>query len=258
MSLDFPTGFLNCRGGRFPLGFGHHVAWSRSRLRPGTRLRLVMHEWAIEAREYARHETRRGRRHAYEQIDPTRTALVVIDLVPFFLEANPYARGIVGNIVRLAEALRNAGGIVAWVVPEPNPPTPSAVEFFGPAVAERYATSGGDGPPCDRVWREFEIVATDIVVEKSGVSAFFPGGCELSERLRERNVDTVLIAGTVANVCCESSARDASTLGYRVLFVADANAAMRDQDLNATLHTIYRSFGDVRTTDEVIGLLDGS
>ena len=47
-----------------------------------------MHEWAIEAREYARHETRRGRRHAYERLDPMHTALVVIDMVPFFLEAN--------------------------------------------------------------------------------------------------------------------------------------------------------------------------
>jgi nicotinamidase-related amidase len=57
-------------------------------------------------------------------------------------------------------------------------------------------------------------------------------------------------------VCCESSARDASTLGYRVIMVADANAALRDQDLNATLHTIYRTFGDVRPTSEVIALLD--
>jgi nicotinamidase-related amidase len=54
----------------------------------------------------------------------------------------------------------------------------------------------------------------------------------------------------VTNVCCESSARDASTLGYRVIMVADANAARRDQDHNATLHTIYRSFGDVRPTAE--------
>jgi nicotinamidase-related amidase len=65
----------------------------------------------------------------------------------------------------------------------------------------------------------------------------------------------VLIAGTVANVCCESSARDASTLGYRTIMLADANAAVRDADLNATLHTIYRTFGDVRTTQEVLELL---
>ncbi|GGZ80106.1 hypothetical protein [Streptomyces bluensis] len=45
-------------------------------------------------------------------------------------------------------------------------------------------------------------------------------------------------------VRCESSARDAATTGQRVLMVADANAARRDQDHNAALHTIYRSFGD--------------
>jgi hypothetical protein len=37
--------------------------------------------------------------------------------------------------------------------------------------------------------------------------------------------------------------------------VADANAARRGQDHNATLHTIYRIFGDVRTTDEVLTLI---
>ena len=215
-----------------------------------------MHEWAIEAREYARHEARRGRRHAYEQIDPMHTALVVIDMVPFFLDENPYALGIVGNIARLADELRSVGGTVAWVVPRPGSPTPTAVEFFGHEVADRYARSGGDGPPRDRVAAEFELNAADIVVEKSAPSAFFPGRCELPERLGECEVDTVLIAGTVANVCCESSARDASTLGYRVIMVADANAAMRDQDLNSTLHTIYRSFGDVRTTEDVIDLVD--
>jgi hypothetical protein len=37
--------------------------------------------------------------------------------------------------------------------------------------------------------------------------------------------------------------------------VADGNAARRDQDHNATLHTIYRSFGDVRTTADVIEII---
>jgi nicotinamidase-related amidase len=62
----------------------------------------------------------------------------------------------------------------------------------------------------------------------------------------------------VTNVCCESSARDASTLGYRVIVVADANAARRDQDHNATPHTSYRSFGDVRPTAEAIGMIESA
>jgi hypothetical protein len=37
--------------------------------------------------------------------------------------------------------------------------------------------------------------------------------------------------------------------------VADANAALRDLDHNATLHTVYRAFGDVRPTDEVLALI---
>lgn len=37
-----------------------------------------LHDWQIEAREYARHESRRGRRHAYERLVPSRTAVVVV------------------------------------------------------------------------------------------------------------------------------------------------------------------------------------
>lgn len=40
--------------------------------------------------------------------------------------------------------------------------------------------------------------------------------------------------------------------------VADANAARRDQDHNATLHTIYRTFGDVRPTADVLELIHNS
>jgi nicotinamidase-related amidase len=46
------------------------------------------------------------------------------------------------------------------------------------------------------------------------------------------------------------------TLGFRVVMVADATAAARDEDHNATLHTIYRSFGDVRPTIEVLDLIE--
>jgi hypothetical protein len=44
-----------------------------------------LHAWKIEDREYARHEERRGRQHAFETLEPRRTALVVIDMVPFFV-----------------------------------------------------------------------------------------------------------------------------------------------------------------------------
>ena len=218
----------------------------------------MLHEWRIEPREYERHVARRGRRHAYEHIDPARTALVVVDMVPFFLTENPYARGIVPNISALASTLRTAGGTVAWVLPGAGTPSAVSVEFYGPEIADRYHHSGGVGPLADRLWHEFEVAPGDLLVEKTSAGAFFPGRCELPGLLQRRSIDTVLVTGTVANVCCESTARDASTLGYRVIMVADGNAAMRDQDLNATLHTIYRSFGDVRATSDLLAMIGAS
>jgi nicotinamidase-related amidase len=217
---------------------------------------VKMHSWYIDPKEYARHENRRGKRHAYQTIKAFSTALVVIDMIPFFVNENPYCRGIIPNIARLAAKLRAAGGIVVWALPAVETKVSDVKrEFFGDKVADMYNKSAGSGSLNERIWHEFDVLPDDLIIEKSSSSAFFPGYSPLHSILQEHNIDTVLITGTVTNVCCESSARDAKELGYRVIMVADANAAVSDQSHNATLHTIYRSFGDVRPTQEVIELI---
>ena len=213
------------------------------------------HSWEVDDREVRRHEKRRGRRHAFERLDPRHTALVVIDMVPFFAAASGFVRGVIPPINATARLLRTLGGTVAWVVPAPNAPSPLDEDFYGPEVAKIYGQSGGVGPVRDRLWHELDVGADDVMVEKAASSAFFPGRCNLHDELLARQVDSILIAGTVANVCCESSVRDARTLGYRVVMLADANAAPTDEMLNATLRSVYRSFGDVRPTGEVQRLL---
>lgn len=214
------------------------------------------HAWHIEPREYLRQEELRGRRHAFEHLSARRTALIVIDMVPFFVSQSGYCRGIVNNIVRIATHLRAARGVVAWVVPgNEQANLLLAQEFFGREVAELYRTSGGGGPLPSRLWPALQPDAHDLYFEKSMYSAFFPGSSTLPAALQRLGIDTVLIAGTLTNICCESSARDANALGYRVIMIADATAARRDQDHNATLHNIYRTFGDVRPMAEVIGLI---
>jgi nicotinamidase-related amidase len=216
----------------------------------------MAHDWKIAEREYARQVSRRGRLHAYEALEPATTALVVVDMIPFFAEANPFCRGIVGAINALAGALRQAGGTVAWVLPSSQDPFPEVSrEFYGEAVAETYRTSGGEGPLPGRLWPELEHRDGDLFVEKAAASAFFPGLCVLPELLHARDIETVIVAGTVTNVCCEGTARDARTLGFRVIMAADANAARTDAEHNATLHTVYRSFGDVRPTQEILALI---
>jgi nicotinamidase-related amidase len=177
-------------------------------------------------------------------------------MVPFFVADSAFCLGIVPNVNRLAGVLRCAGGMVAWIVPGAEQRHPAlAREFFGAEVAEMYRRSGSGGPPRARLWAGLDAAEADPVLEKAARSAFLPGYCGLPDLLRRRGIDTVLIAGTVTNVCCESSARDAASTGFRVVMVADANAARSDAEHNATLHTIYRSFGDVRSTNEVLALI---
>ena len=160
------------------------------------------------------------------------------------------------NVNELAAAMRGAGGTVAWVVPAPWKPSAMKDELLGPRIKELLRHSGGTGTPQERVATELDTEDTDLFVEKTASSAFFPGRCSLHELLQDRGMDPVLITGTLANVCCEATARDASILDYRTIMVADANAARRDQDLNATLYTIYRSYGDVCSTAELIELIN--
>jgi ureidoacrylate peracid hydrolase len=102
---------------------------------------------------------------------------------------------------------------------------------------------------------DLDVQPEDEIVVKRRYSAFIQGSSDIDRRLREAGIDTVIIVGTLTNVCCESSARDAMMLNYKLVFVSDANAALTDDEHNATLGSILRVFGDVASTDDVIQLL---
>ena len=161
-----------------------------------------MHAWHIDEHEYARQERRRGRRHAFDRIRPERSALVVVDMVPFFVAGRwTTAAASCPTSLESASSLRAAGGTVAWVLPGPSERTALDVEFYGPEVAEIYGRAGGEGPLRERLWHELEVSDADLLVEKSAPSAFFPGRSPLPGILAERGIDTVVITGTVTNVC---------------------------------------------------------
>ncbi|MGW1989239.1 isochorismatase family protein [Embleya sp. NPDC001921] len=58
-----------------------------------------------------------------------------------------------------------------------------------------------------------------------------------------------MVTGATTDVCCESGARDAFTLGYRAFVVADATATATDHAHDASPRTVCCSFGDVRAGD---------
>ena len=154
------------------------------------------------------------------------------------------------------EALRNAGGPVAWVRPGGAPHPDLARAVLGAGPAERYEAAARPGDPRGALDPRLRVLPADLQASKRGYSAFFPGACDLAEALRTKAVDTVLIAGALSHVCCEASARDAYAGGFRVIMLADANLG-EDAEHRAALATIYRNFGDVRTVGEILMMLAG-
>ena len=105
------------------------------------------------------------------------------------------------------------------------------------------------------LYPSLEVRPGDLTVRKYRFSALVQGASDLDAMLRTRGVDTLIIVGTATNVCCESTARDAMMLNYKVFFVSDANACRTDEEHNATLAILMSMFADVRSTDEMIDLL---
>jgi len=204
---------------------------------------------------------RRGKLHLYERIDGPRTALVVVDMQNAFMLPGmpaevPVARAIVPNINKLAAATRSAGGTVAWVQMTIQDEFDSWSTWFHHFMSEERRPAMlkalSRGAPGHALHGELETKPTDLFVEKTRYSAFIQGASDLDSVLRKRGIDTVAIVGTLSNVCCESSARDAMMLNYRTIFVSDANATLTDEEHNATLANILQVFGDVASTEEMI------
>jgi ureidoacrylate peracid hydrolase len=106
-----------------------------------------------------------------------------------------------------------------------------------------------------QLWEGLEIHPDDAHVTKTRYSAFIGGSSNIETLLRSKEIDTLLISGTTTDVCCESTARDAMMLNYKVVMVSDANAAFTDEIHTAALCAFYASFGDVLTASETIAAL---
>lgn len=206
----------------------------------------------------------RGRVEVIDEVEPIRTALVVIDMQNFFVEPGqpleiPAARDIVPNINALAAATRAAGGTVVWVRMTLDDGGLDGWSVFLPV------NGGTDGraifcgleadKPAHRLWPELDLAADDLFVNKSRFSALIQGSSDLQAQLDERGIDTLLIAGTLTNVCCESTARDAMMLNYRVVMIDDANATFSETAHRATLDNFVMFFGDVCSTEQVLSLI---
>jgi ureidoacrylate peracid hydrolase len=181
-----------------------------------------VHQTKIRREIIDRVLARRGRVHWFDVLDPAKTALVVVDMQNTFCEPGGPA----------------------------EVPSSRADEV-------RQRTIESLAPGRQRVWTGLTTSPRDLTIIKNRYSALIAGSSSLERVLRSLGVDTVLIAGTKTNVCCEATARDAMMLDFKVVMVSDCCAALSDDEHRASLETIIQQFGDVLTGDEVFARLDG-
>jgi ureidoacrylate peracid hydrolase len=221
---------------------------------------FTMPQWAID-----RVLQRRSKLHVHDDMDPRRTALIVVDLQNGFLVPayTPMpvktAIGTVPNVNRLAAALRETGGKVFWIQ---NTTNDTSLEEWSnwfamsrPELVQERIDCFRAGAPGHALYPDLDVRPEDEIVYKYRFSAFIQGSSDLPQRLTDGGFAYVLIVGTVTNVCCESSARDAMMLNFKTIMVSDGNAATNDQEHANALIAFYLNFGDVLTTEEVIKAL---
>lgn len=220
-----------------------------------------MHNVSIRQHIVDRVMARRGRLHWFDTLTAARTALVVIDMQDTFCKPGAPAevavsRNIVEPINQLASRLREKGVAIFWVL-HANAHRGERSDwevFFNNVVSgevrKQQIASVAPGQPT--VWQDLKQDDRDFTVVKNRYSALISGSSQLEPMLRNFGIDTILLAGTKTNVCCESTGRDGMMLGFNTVMVSDCCAALSDEEHRATLETYIQQFGDVMTSDEIV------
>ena len=207
---------------------------------------------------------RRGRLRLFPQLDIKQMALVIIDMQNVFCEPGgaleiSASRDTCQNVNQLARGCRAAGIPIIWVRSY-HPPGAADWRFFfdhfisperGAMAAEQLLESH----PGSAIYSEMDVQPEDFQISKNRYSCLISGSSSLERLLRSQKRDTIMICGTRSNVCCESTARDAMMLDFKVIFVSDGTSAMSAAEHQATLDTLAQSFADVLTTKEILAEL---
>jgi nicotinamidase-related amidase len=197
-------------------------------------------------------------------LDPNSTALVVVDMQNDFVRAGapievPTARGTVQTQKRLLRWFRDNGRLVVFTKSVAGPQTPLIGLWHPECLPPVRACWPG-------VWRSFDDVEgqlegteiiddlrpepTEPVVEKYGYNAFHR--TQLTDILRGHGVDTVVVTGTVTQLCIEDTVRGAYHEGFKAVVIADAVSSNDDAQQRATLAKLGANFAWVMSSGDAL------
>lgn len=197
-------------------------------------------------------------------LEPGRTALLVVDMQRAFLDPGqaldvPPARDIVPRIRVLLATFRarrlpvvftrfiyspNAPLLVGEVHPEHRPAAPGAPRGFG-----RPSSSCLAGEDNAEVIPELEPRADELVVDKHSYDAFH--GTVLDAALRARGITTLVVTGTMTDICVLGTVVGGFNREYRMVVVEDGVATLWPEIQRASLDIIGRAYARVAGAKEI-------
>jgi nicotinamidase-related amidase len=202
-------------------------------------------------------------------LDPVATALLVVDMQNDFVRVGapqevPDARTTLPLIGRLLEGFRASSAPVIYTKfisgpketlmwrfsPECAPP----VRSCWPGVTRTYGDADGEleGPDIvDEIYPRPE----DPIVEKYGYDAFHHSN--LDDVLHARQVNQLVIVGTVTQICVANTAYAAFHHGYDTVVVSDGVSSYDEELHRTTLRNIELKYGHVLTAAEVLTEIGG-
>lgn len=192
-------------------------------------------------------------------LDPTRTALLIVDLQNDFLHPDgAYGRGgqasaaiaaLPARVRPVADALRARGG---WIVSTQFTLVPGkgGEPMISPHLKRlRPFLRKGDFQPGAWGHQLVEVLQpADLSVEKIAYSAFYQ--TRLEWLLRKAGIDTVILCGIVTNGGVASTLRDAHVRDLHTILLTDGCAAFSE----AVHETTIASLSTITETETCAGM----
>ncbi len=169
----------------------------------------------------------------------------------------PFLTGTIPHVKKLADAFRAAGRPVIYLAHMLKLDYSDATFPYwrlGMEPASGNRTHCVEGTWGAQIVDELQPHEGEHLIAKKGFGGF--SNTPLDTVLRNMGVTTCVVSGVTTCVCVSTTVRGGLEYNYRMILVSDAVAEV-DRDTHAAeLKTMSRVFADVKTTDEVVGLLD--
>ena len=192
---------------------------------------------------------------AFPAIDPARTALLVMDYEAWVLDRVPDSAELLIRAADTIAMIRAYGGQVGYVRMafedadyDAIPPT----SMMGARIASAGRTFHVDSP-ATAIPDQIAPQAGDIAVRKTRVGAF--STTDLDEQLRDRDIDTLILAGLSTSGVVLSTVRDAHDRDYRVLVLADLTADPDQEVHDFLIGRVLPRQAQVITSADLSGLM---